>query len=98
MEDIDKIIVDFNDSARKVMASFLEKFMTNADSLNRRNDENVFQQLQARYADSLKAQLNSLAKSYLYQFRSVDMQQLNNRLINSIEIYIHEFLRQTRFF
>ena len=98
MEDIDKIIVDFNDSARKVMASFLEKFMTNADLLSRRSDENVFQQLQARYADSLKAQLNSLAKSYLYQFRSVDMQQLNNRLINSIEIYIHEFLRQTRFF
>jgi hypothetical protein len=98
MEDIDKIIVDFNDSARKVMASFLEKFMTNADLLSRRNDENVFQQLQARYADSLKAQLNSLAKSYLYKFRSVDMQQLNNRLISSIEIYIHEFLRQTRLF
>jgi hypothetical protein len=98
MENIDKIIVDFNDSARKVMASFLEKFRTNANALSRRNDENVFQQLQARYADSLKAELNSLAKSYIYRFKPADMQQLNNRLINSIELYIHEFLRQTRLF
>lgn len=98
MEDIDKMIVDFNNSARKVMASFLEKFMINSNTLNHRNDENVFQQLQARYADSLKAELNSLAKSYIHKSRSADMQQLNNRLINSIELYIHEFLRQTRLF
>ena len=96
MEDLDKILVDFNNSARKLLSSFLEEFMTNVHSRNRRNDENVFRQLQARYVDSLQDQLNTLAKSYIHKFRFTDMQQLNNRLSNSIALYMNEFLRQTK--
>ena len=96
MEDLDKILVDFNNSARKLLSSFLEEFMTNIRTGSRRNDENVFRQLQARYVDSLKEQLNILAKGYIHKFRFNDIQQLNNRLSNSIELYMNEFLRQSK--
>jgi len=96
MKDIDQVLVDFNSSARKQLASLLSQFMSNVHQINRRGNENVFQQLQARYTNSFKDQLEELAKSLIHKYRSVDEQQLNNRLRNNIAIYLQEFLQQTK--
>jgi len=96
MKDIDQVLVDFNSSARKQLASLLSQFMSNVHQINRKGNENVFQQLQARYTNSFKDQLEELAKSLIYKYRSVDEQQLNNRLRNNIAIYLQEFLQQTK--
>ena len=96
MKDIDQVLVDFNSSARKQLASLLSQFMSNVHQINRKGNENVFQQLQARYTNSFKDQLEELAKSLIHKYRSVDEQQLNNRLRNNIAIYLQEFLQQTK--
>ena len=96
MKDIDQVLVDFNSSARKQLASLLSQFISNVHQINRRGNENVFQQLQARYTNSFKDQLEELAKSLIHKYRSVDEQQLNNRLRNNIAIYLQEFLQQTK--
>jgi hypothetical protein len=96
MKDIDQVLVDFNCSARKQLAFLLSQFMSNVHQINRRGNENVFQQLQARYTNSFKDQLEELAKSLIHKYRSVEEQQLNNRLRNNIAIYLQEFLQQTK--
>jgi len=96
MKDIDQVLVDFNSSARKQLASLLSQFMSNVHQINRKGNENVFQQLQARYTNSFKDQLEELAKSLIHKYRSVNEQQINNRLRNNIAIYLQEFLQQTK--
>jgi hypothetical protein len=96
MKDIDQVLVDFNSNARKLLAFLLSQFMSNVHQINRRENENVFQQLQARYTNSFKDQLEALAKNLIHKYRAVDEQQLNNRLRNNIAIYLQEFLQQTK--
>lgn len=89
--------VAFNDNAKKIFFSLYKKFAESAKQLDRKKDENVFQQQQNKYFDTLKLQLENLARDILNKYRSsTNLNLLNKRLRDEINNYLNEFRQKTR--
>src|SRR4051812_45494098 len=95
-KDPDEILVEFNDSAGRLLTYLFEKFQKNVQSLNRNKDDNVFQQLQAKYMYDFKNELENMAKIYIEKCGGANAHELNNRLTNSIDRFTNEFIQQIR--
>lgn len=94
---LDTIRNEFRTSSSRLFFSLYSDFEKAVAPLNRKRDENVFQQLQGRYSSDLEKQLNDIAKRILERYR--DMQNINlirGELTNSIAQYVHEFIAKAK--
>lgn len=97
MNESSQILIDFNNRAKKIFFSLFERFKESAKLLDRAQDDNVFQQQQGKYLQTLKQQLESLALELLNKNSSVgNIRQLNKNLTDEINEYVNEFRQKSR--
>ena len=97
MKEFAQETVDFNNKANKIFFSLYDKFAENVQQLNRKSDDNVFQQQQNKYLHTLKTQLENLAQELLNKTgSSKNITLLNQKLRDEINIYLNEFRQKSR--
>ena len=97
MNEFAQEIVDFDNKAKKIFFSLYEKFAESAKQLDRKKDDNVFQQQQSKYLKTLKNQLENLAQDLLNKNSSLkNITLLNKKLTDEINIYLNEFRQKSR--
>jgi len=97
MNEFAQEIVDFDNKAKKIFFSLYEKFAESAKQLDRKKDDNVFQQQQSKYLNTLKTQLENLARDLLNKNSSLkNINLLNKKLRDEINIYLNEFEQKSR--
>ncbi len=91
--DIDMINANFRRAASTIFLSLYEQFKNAVKSLDRQKDENVFRQLQSRYADELKRKLTEIAIGLIDQYKGQgDTNTLRRELTNQVSYYQTEFI------
>ena len=93
--DVEQHTVLFHNRAREVFFSLYNNFKHSTATVDRQRDENVFQQLQAKYTNELKSQLHAVASEVLEQLPGLN-DGLNRMLHSLIEGYIREFVQKAR--
>ena len=97
MNEFAQEIVDFDNKAKKIFFSLYEKFAESAKQLDRKKDDNVFQQQQSKYLNTLKIQLENLAQDLLNKNSPLkNINLLNKKLRDEINIYLNEFEQKSR--
>ena len=97
MNEFPQEIVDFDNKAKKIFFSLYENFAGSAKQLDRKKDDNVFQQQQGKYLKTLKTQLENLAQDLLSKnSSSKNITLLNKKLRDEINIYMDEFRQKSR--
>ncbi|HEY1871432.1 MAG TPA: hypothetical protein VGG71_10250 [Chitinophagaceae bacterium] len=97
MDESSQILIDFNNRAKKIFFSLYAKFKESAKILDRTKDDNVFQQQQSKYLQTLKQQLESLALEIMSKNSLVENNsQLNKKLTDEIDEYLKEFRQKSR--
>ena len=97
MNEYTQEIVDFDNKAKKIFYSLYENFAESAKQLDRKKDDNVFQQQQSKYLKMLKTQLENLAQHLLTKNSSLkNITLLNKKLTDEINIYLNEFRQKSR--
>jgi hypothetical protein len=97
MNEFPQEIVEFDNKAKKIFFSLYENFAQSAKQLDRRKDDNVFQQQQSKYMNTLKTQLENLAQEPLNKNSSLkNINLLNKKLRNEINAYLNEFMQKSR--
>jgi hypothetical protein len=82
---------------KKIFFSLYENFAQSAKQLDRRKDDNVFQQQQSKYLNTLKTQLENLAQESLNKNSSLkNINLLNKKLRDEINAYLNEFIQKSR--
>lgn len=95
-EGIEQQSVAFHYRARNAFFSLYGEFRHAITSVDRQGAENVFQQLQNRYASQLHLQLNSIALELLSQADTSCNSKLNQVFSQYIEEYVKEFLHKAK--
>lgn len=95
---VDKIIGEFEASATSLFFHLSHQFKDAAAALDRKKDENVFQQLGSQYTFTFKEQLTQQALALLEVNRDiVDNPDLLQRLISiKLEEYVSIFRQQSK--
>ena len=97
MNEFPQEIVDFDNKAKKIFFSLYENFARSAKQLDRKKDENVFQQQQSKYLNTLKTQLENLAQESLNKNSSLkNINLFNKKLRDEINAYLNEFMQKSR--
>ena len=97
MNEFPQEMVDFDNKAKKIFFSLYENFVESAKQLDRKKDDNVFQQQQNKYLNTLKTQLENLAQDLLNKNSSLkNINPLNKKLRDEINIYLNEFEQKSR--
>ena len=87
------IVTHFRDLASKIYGMVYRDFRKSAEKLDRRKDENVFQQLQARYASELEKFLDREAKRIAEEHSSHPGKRILQRELSGHVAYlVSEFL------
>lgn len=95
--EFDQLSVDFNTKAQKLFSSVYEKFRLCTKRLDRQKDENVFQLQLAKYLDTLKSELESVASELLGRNKTIrNIDYCNKVLKDNINIYLQEFRQKAR--
>lgn len=84
-------ITSFRESAVRIFLLLWNDFERKTKELDRKTDENVFQQLQYRYVEGLRAQLSSIAERTLMSF-SGDLNGLRKCLTDQVSQNISAFM------
>jgi len=96
-KDLDELEIEFNYRANETFYLLFEKFEKTVKELNRRKDENVFQQERAKYMNSLKSELERIAISLVEKYREIkEVNQLRRNLTNRINEYVQEFMMKSQ--
>jgi len=97
MNEFAQEIADFDNKAKKIFFSLYENFAAAAKQLDRKKDDNVFQQQQSKYLNTLQNQLENLARDLLNKNSSLkNSNLLNKRLRDGINAYLNEFRQKSR--
>jgi len=97
MNEFPQEIVEFDNKAKKIFFSLYENFAQSAKQLDRRKDDNVFQQQQSKYLNTLKTQLENLAQESLNKNSSLkNIKLFNKKLRDEINAYLNEFMQKSR--
>jgi hypothetical protein len=95
--DKERYSILFHDRARDAMLSLYREFRQATTALDRLRDENVFQQLQGRYASQLKHRLDSIALEMLETGkRDAGCSEWSHSLGRVIQEYVREFGQKIR--
>jgi hypothetical protein len=90
-EDVERLIVEFNNSAAKNYSILFRQFSKSIRNLNRMEEENVFNMQAAKFADNLKFQLEQQVKIILETADTEIYDQLQLALSARINFYLNEF-------
>jgi menaquinone-dependent protoporphyrinogen IX oxidase len=90
-EDFERVIVEFNNSAAKIYSILFKQFLKSIHNFNRSEEENVFNMQVAKFADSLKYQLEEQVKKILETADTEIYDQLQLALSARISFYLREF-------
>jgi len=90
-EDFEKVIVEFNNTAAKIYSILFRQFSKSIRGLNRNEEENVFNMQAAKFADSLKYQLEEQVKKVLEVSDAEIHDQLQSACSARIHFYLQEF-------
>lgn len=95
--DINTVKARFRDEASEIHLRAMKTFEYNTKKLDRQKDENVFQQLTARYADELKRELSQMAEKLLAQYGGgTNKHLLYQDFAHQIAYYVSEWLLKVR--
>ncbi|HMU46494.1 MAG TPA: hypothetical protein PKC72_09010 [Chitinophagaceae bacterium] len=95
--DFNQVVVAFNNSASKLFSILFQKFENSAASVDRRRNENSFQQLQGKFIYTFKLQLENIAQQLLEENLSLnDSGRLKQKLTEAIRNYLDEFMRKAK--
>jgi hypothetical protein len=95
--NLDQVITDYNERARQIFFTLFAEFRKSVSSIDRRRDENVFQQFQSKYLNTLKLQLENVAREILQKNERMNgFDRLEQTMPAMIAGYINEFLQKIR--
>lgn len=90
--DVDTVRAKFRDEASVIHVRVMKTFELNTKKLDRQKDENVFQQLTARYADELKRELSRMAEQLIDHYDDdTSRHLLRQDFMYQIAYYISEW-------
>ena len=90
-EDIEIIIVEFNNYAVKIYSTLSDEFFESVRHIDRNGEENVFKLQEAKFMNTLKYQLDEQAKIILETADSKIHTPLEAELSVKINYYLQEF-------
>ena len=94
---LEQLSVFFSTIAQKLFISTYEKFRLSTKKLDRLKDENVFQLQLAKYLNSLKWQLDSIAYEIVTGNKTIkNMGHCKKIFGDTITIYLREFQQKAR--
>ena len=94
--EFEQVVVEFNQKAQKLFFLTYERFHTSTRRLDRKKDENVFQQQLSKYLYDLKLQLENIASELLHKYKSlVSINRYNSILNDRIKDYLNEFRQKS---
>lgn len=95
--DSEQLSVDFTAKAQKLFTYTYQKFSFSIKNLDRQKDENVFQLQLGKYLNTLRSQLESIAKESVMKNKNLKNQaNWSNLLGDKIDIYLKEFRQKAR--
>ena len=95
--EFEQVVVEFNTKAQKLFFLTYERFHASTRRLDRKKDENVFQQQLGKYLYDLKLQLENIASELLHKYKSlVNINRYNSVLTDQIKDYLNEFRQKSR--
>jgi len=90
--DLEELTVEFNQRATDAFYLLYARFENRAQELDRRKNENVFQQTLAKYLYTLKTDLENIAVGMMEKNQAIrEFEHLKRNLTNRIHDYIQEF-------
>lgn len=90
--DINTLRAIFRNEASEIHLRVMKTFEFNTKKLDRQKDENVFQQLTARYADELKRELSQTAEQLIDRYGDeTNRHLLRQDFTHQIAYYISEW-------
>ena len=98
-KDIEEVYIEFDMHGSKVFTDLYNRFSSAAGQFNRKQNENVFQQLSSQYILTLKERLCTIALSLIEKYRhnTNSSSNLQEKLTAKIDAYISEFSRKCRY-
>ena len=90
-EDAEEIVMEFNNVAASIFASFFEQFSNSARKLDRGTDENVFQMQIAKYVSMIRSRLEQQAQKYFTNYSGTKLKELQSAISARIAYYLQEF-------
>jgi hypothetical protein len=88
----DQLLFDFDAKAIKVFFSLFDRFKDSTTRLDRKKDENVFQQQLGKFQFTLKEQLEMVAKELIEKNKTItNITHCNKVLSERIAYYLNEF-------
>ena len=95
--DLEELNVEFNQLAKEAFYLLYARFENRAHELDRRTNENVFQQTLSKYLYTLKTDLEKIAVSILEKNKAIrEIDHLKRNLTNRIHDYIQEFTTKSQ--
>ena len=95
--DLNRAMVEFNNSASKLFAMLFQKFENTIASVNRGQHDNTFQQLQGKFIYTFKMQMENMAQQLIEKNSSInEVDRLKKKLSGAIKDYLDEFLRKAK--
>lgn len=95
--DINTLKARFRDEASVIHLRVMKTFELNTTKLDRQKDENVFQQLAARYAAELKKNLSQMAEKLISQLEDGTKRNLLQQdFARQISYHVSEWLLKIR--
>jgi hypothetical protein len=93
----EQLSVAFNNRARPVFFALYNTFKQRAVTIDRLKDENVFQQLHSQYLNTLKQQLEQIAKEIIGKSKApLEQTQFAQRVPALILDFTSEFTQKVR--
>ncbi len=90
--DLEELDQEFNRWANEAFNSLCSRLENKVKDLDRRRDENVFQHTCAKYAETLKAELENIALTMIEKNQHVrELNLLRRNLTNRIHDFLQEF-------
>lgn len=97
--DREKAIVEFNNRGSKIFQQLYDQFSQSVQTLNRDQDDNVFQLQANKHISTLDRRLNWLATELIGKYRVLNRtDSLNPVFTDRIKIMLREFHQKIRLF
>lgn len=94
---LEQLSNDFTVKAQRLFISTYENFRLSTKDLDRQKDENVFQLQLGKYLNTLKSQLENIARELLAGNKAIkNIGHVNKVLNDNITIYLREFRQKAR--
>jgi len=95
--DFEQVTAEFNTKAQRLFFLSYERFRYSTKGLDRKKDENVFQQQLGKYMYTLKLQLEGIASELLQKNKTLkDIDKFSRVLIDKINSYLSEFTQKSK--